>query len=146
MQAKIYSYTLVSLQFIIIILLLILNTSVFTEFLPLLLFITGINIGIYAITHNPLSNFNIIPDIKENAQLITTGIYGYIRHPMYFSVSIMMLSVFTTSFTLLNLVLYLILILALTLKANKEEMLWNKKSKEYQDYMSKTKRFIPFIL
>ncbi len=146
MKDKLYSYVLVALQFIFIIALLLLDKSVFFKTIPLLIFVCGFGVGIYALMHNGLTNINIIPEIKENALLITTGAYKYIRHPMYFSVIFMMLGVVISNFNFLSLLLYALLILTLFLKAKKEEILWAKKSDEYKIYMSKTKRIIPFIL
>ena len=102
--------------------------------------------GIYAITCNKLSNFNIIPEIKEEAKLIITGAYKYIRHPMYFAVLLIMLGVITVNLNMISILLYLFLILVLYLKAKKEELLWVEKSKQYEEYKCKTKMFIPFIL
>jgi len=95
---------------------------------------------------NKLSNFNITPEIKEKAKLITTGAYAYIRHPMYFAVLLIMLGVVTTHFNLTSGLIYLGLILILFLKAQKEEKLWSQKSTAYKKYMKTTKMFIPFIL
>ena len=93
MQHKLYSYTLVSLQFLLIGALLLFGTSLFSSVLAILIFIGGAVMGMYALFYNNLKNINIIPEIKEDAVLITTGAYAYIRHPMYFSVLIMMLGV-----------------------------------------------------
>jgi protein-S-isoprenylcysteine O-methyltransferase Ste14 len=146
MKNKLYSYILVSLQFISIALLLVFNESVFFKTMPLLFFGFGFGVGLYALWCNKLTNINIIPEIKEGAQMITTGAYKYIRHPMYFSVLLMMLGVVISALKPLNFTLYLVLIFVLFLKAKKEETLWLEKSKFYAPYMENTKRIIPFIL
>jgi protein-S-isoprenylcysteine O-methyltransferase Ste14 len=98
------------------------------------------------VRHNPLGNFNITPEIKENASLITTGAYSYIRHPMYFSVLVMMLGVIVSKPTLLSFFIYALLVATLFLKATKEEVLWMEQSYEYKNYRQQTKKIIPFIL
>jgi protein-S-isoprenylcysteine O-methyltransferase Ste14 len=98
------------------------------------------------VRHNPLGNFNITPEIKKDASLITTGAYRYIRHPMYFSVLVMMLGVVLSKPSFLSFFIYALLVVTLFLKAKKEEMLWIEQSSEYSNYMQKTKRIIPFIL
>lgn len=146
MKSTRYSYFLVSLQFIFIAIL-VLHHDVHTpNILPLLIFLLGFGFGFYTVKHNKLGNFNITPEIKENASLITTGAYRYIRHPMYFSVLVMMLGVVLSKPTILSFFIYALLFLTLFLKAKKEEMLWMEHSSEYKTYMQKTKRIIPFIL
>jgi len=146
MNTKRYSHLLVLLQFIFITLLIILHGTHAPSIVSLLIFFLGCGFGIYALQHNALGNFNITPDIKENAALITTGAYRYIRHPMYFSVLVMMLGVVVSQPSFLSLFIYLLLVLTLFMKVRKEEMLWMKHSCEYAHYMQKTKRIIPFIL
>lgn len=146
MTSKIYSYTLVSLQFILIALLAIRHGLHIPSNFALLIFLLGGGFGFYALKHNPLSNFNITPDIKANASLITTGTYRYIRHPMYFSLFVMMLGVVVSKPTLFSLFIYVLLVVTLFLKAHKEETLWVERSCEYGNYRQKTKKIIPFVL
>ncbi|ARU48429.1 methyltransferase family protein [Sulfurospirillum diekertiae] len=146
MSSKAYSYLLVSLQFIFIAILLVEHGLHTPSNFALLIFLLGCGFGLYTVRHNPLGNFNITPEIKENASLITTGAYRYIRHPMYFSVLVMMLGVVVSKPTILSFLIYTLLIITLFLKAKKEEMLWMEHSSEYTTYMRKTKRIIPFIL
>ena len=146
MQHKLYSYTLVSLQFLLIGALLLFGTSIFSSVLAILIFIGGAVMGMYALFYNNLKNINIIPEIKEDAVLITTGAYAYIRHPMYFSVLIMMLGVVVADVNMISMGLYLLLIIILLLKAHKEEKLWMEKSEAYRAYRQRTKSIIPFIV
>ena len=146
MKTKIYSYTLVFLQFFLILILLSINESIFSKPLSLVIFIMGLSFGIYTLLFNKLSNFNISPLIKKDANLITNGAYKYIRHPMYFSVLLMLLAVVLREISSENIVLYLFLIVVLFLKAKKEEDLWMNENPQYMEYRKKTKMFIPFIL
>ena len=143
---KNYSYLLVISQFTCIALLIILNLKMFTKAIPLLIFLFGIGFFLYTLLFNKVSNFNIIPDIRNNAKLITTGTYRYIRHPMYFSVFITMFAPLTNSFNYVNLIICTILIITMFLKAKKEEYLWHMESDKYKEYMQNTKMIIPFIL
>ena len=146
MKTKIYSYTLVFLQFFLILILLSINESIFSKPLSLVIFILGLSFGIYTLLFNKLSNFNISPLIKKDANLITNGAYKYIRHPMYFSVLLMLLAVVLREISSENIVLYLFLIVVLFLKAKKEEDLWMNENPQYMEYRKKTKMFIPFVL
>ena len=105
----------------------------------------GAVIGLLALLKNELGNFNIRPDIKEDCTLITTGIYAYIRHPMYTSVLIMMGAIVIMYPVKALFVLYSVLIVVLLIKMFYEESLWKCKSEEYINYTQSTKRVIPFI-
>jgi protein-S-isoprenylcysteine O-methyltransferase Ste14 len=146
MTSKTYSYLLVSLQFIFITILIVNHGLHTPSTFALLIFFAGSGFGLYTLKCNTLSNFNITPEIKENAALITTGAYRYIRHPMYFSVLVMMLGVVVSKPTLLSFFIYLLLVVTLFLKAHKEETLWVEQSSEYRNYRQQTKRIIPFVL
>ena len=137
---------LVILQFICIFLLIVLNLSMFTKTIPNLMFLAGIGFFFYTLLFNKISNFNISPEIKKNAKLITTGAYRYIRHPMYFAVIITMFATLINSVNYTNLTISTILTITMFLKAKKEEYLWHRESTEYKNYMKTTKMIIPFVL
>lgn len=137
---------LVASQFTCIALLVALNISMFTKIVPILIFIAGISFFFYTLMFNRVSNFNIIPDIKNHAQLVTTGAYKYIRHPMYLAVLITMLAPLSNSIDYINLIICSILMITMFLKAKKEEYLWHIESKEYKNYIQKTKMIVPFII
>ncbi|WP_156928235.1 methyltransferase family protein [Sulfurospirillum arcachonense] len=145
-QSKLYSYILVCVQFTCITLLIFLNPTMFYKPLCLAIFALGIVMFVYILYNVKTLNFNIIPEIKQNATLVTTGVYKYIRHPMYFALFLTMLSPFSANLNTNNLFLCVVLVLALFLKAKKEEMLWAHKSDSYKKYMQHTKMFLPFIL
>ena len=146
MISKSYSYLLVLLQFVFITFLFLEHGFRTPSILALLIFLIGGGFGLYTLKCNTISNFNIIPEIKENAALITTGAYRYIRHPMYFSVLVMMLGVVVSKPTLFSCFIYVLLVVTQFLKAHKEEILWMGQSSEYRSYRQQTKRIIPFVL
>ncbi len=110
------------------------------------IFAIGGFIGIWALNHNQLGNFYIQPKLKDNAELVTTGIYKYIRHPMYFSVILMAFSLLVYTHTLVEIILFFLLVLTLILKARREESLWIKYDKNYLSYKNRTKLIIPFVI
>ncbi len=101
--------------------------------------------GSWIFFHNRIGNFNVVPDIKESAKLITTGPYRYIRHPMYFSLIVFMLAIVLKNFCIINLVSLLVMIVAVILKAIKEERLWIEHHMDYREYYKNSKMIIPFI-
>ena len=145
-RSKSNSYLLVIQQFVFIALLLLLHGVQMPNIFASVVFCVGAFFGLYTIRHNKPGNFNITPEIKKDALLITTGAYQYIRHPMYFSVLVMMLGVVLSKPSMLSFFVYALLVVTLSLKAKKEEMLWKQRSNEYKNYMQKTKRIIPFLL
>jgi len=140
------SKILVFLQFLLIFCML-LSFGKPTQYLWSGLFIAlvGIVIGIVAINTHEKGNFNIRPDIKEHCELVTHGIYAYIRHPMYLSVLTMMFGVLLIYFSLYECILYLLLFVVMLTKLFYEESLWQCHSQEYLLYKKRTKRFIPFL-
>jgi len=140
------SKILVGLQFFIIFLMILpfgMQTS--HPYLGMTIVSMGIIIGLLAIKEHKSGNFNIRPDIKENCELVTSGIYTYLRHPMYLSVLMMMLGIAITYFTYYEFALYTLLVMILLIKLFYEEGLWQCHNPRYNDYISKTKRLIPFI-
>lgn len=146
MNDKIYSKVLVSLQFILIVVLLFINDSIFNHLISLFISSIGCLFGLYTLYFNRIGNFNITPEIKENSKLIKNGAYKYIRHPMYFSVFLMMGGVVLTEINVINIFCYMVLVIVLYLKASKEEKLWSEKLEEYKQYKKHSKMFIPFVL
>ena len=146
LKNKNYSYLLVTSQFTCIGLLVLLNLSMFTKTIPNLIFLSGIGFFFYTLLFNKVSNFNIIPDIKDDATLVTIGAYRYIRHPMYFAVLITMFAPLYNSMNYTNIIICTVLTMTIFLKAKKEELLWHGESNEYKNYMQNTKMIIPFVL
>jgi protein-S-isoprenylcysteine O-methyltransferase Ste14 len=114
--------------------------------LPLAVSALGGAIGLWALAHNRRGNFNIAPELKQNCQLITTGAYRWIRHPMYASVTLMMLGVTLMDPKAALWLLWLFLVTILLLKAQREESLWLSHDPCYLEYRENTKYFIPYIL
>jgi len=140
------STILVFLQFFIIFLMLLpLGTPMQYPYVGALLVLLGLVVGGAAIGAHKRGNFNIRPDIKESCELVTSGIYRFVRHPMYLSVLLMMLGVSVAYFTYYEFVLFGILLLVLLTKLFYEEHLWQCHTEAYEAYKRRTKRLIPFL-
>lgn len=83
---------------------------------------------------------------EKTTQLVTTGVYGVIRHPMYSSLFLFAWGTSFKSITWITIALATLstLFLFLTAKADESECL-RFFGEEYRAYMKKTKRFIPFL-
>ncbi len=140
------SKILVTLQFTLILLMILtINSKSDFFYLGIVILLIGIGIGFIAIKEHNGLDFNIRPDIPKNSSLITTGIYSYIRHPMYFSVIFSMLGILIAFFSRNELFIYICLVSIMLIKLNYEEGLWCCYTKEYNNYKQKTKKIIPFI-
>ena len=90
-------------------------------------------------------NFNVAPEVVENAELRTNGPYKLIRHPMYTSVLGITLIWEFYHFTYFRFIIWIILLIDLLFKLFYEEKLIESNFKLYRNYKLKTKRLIPFI-
>jgi protein-S-isoprenylcysteine O-methyltransferase Ste14 len=82
---------------------------------------------------------------EKTTRLVTTGIYRYIRHPLYCSLLLLGWGIFfkVPSWPGIALAIAATLFLVATARADETECL-HFFGREYQDYMQKTKMFIPF--
>lgn len=84
---------------------------------------------------------------ENTERLVTTGIYRYMRHPMYASLLFLAVGALLKFVSLITLVLAAIATLALAATAKAEEV-ENviRFGSTYRDYMRRTSRFVPFVL
>ncbi len=90
---------------------------------------------------NPTVNF------EDTSVIVKSGIYGYIRHPLYLSVFMLGTGIMLKDPGTLQVVLGIINLLALLITASIEEKeMVSKFGDQYKQYMKETKMFIPFFL
>lgn len=83
---------------------------------------------------------------KEDHQLITTGLYHYVRHPIYTGILLMVLGTALSDGTLSAGIGFVIIVLSIGFKLRAEEALLTKHfPKEYPAYKNRTKALIPYI-
>ena len=83
--------------------------------------------------------------VPNQAGLRTTGLYRWIRHPIYTGVLLIMLGVALRSFGWLPMLAWLLLLLILSAKANWEERMLAGTYPEYAEYKKHTRRFLPWL-
>jgi len=85
--------------------------------------------------------------IEKTTTLVTRGMYRYIRHPIYSSLIFLDFGLFFKEISLLNgcIALVACLLLLFTSRAEENENL-DYFGSQYQQYMARTKLFIPFLL
>ena len=145
---KSYEFSLVLLQFFIIIL-----HFIHLEFIPkkeiiqvnLIFTIVGflfiiISTIVMLISIKDLgSNLSPFPRPIVNGNLTTSGIQGFIRHPMYYSLILISFGFFITKLSFYHLFLTISLALIIKFKIILEEKYLNKKFKNYFIYTDKVK-------
>lgn len=90
--------------------------------------------------------FSVFPEPIEGSELLVSGPYKYVRHPMYFSIVSFCLCVLVLNLSYLLFVNYIFIILILAFKIKREEKLLEEKFEKYAHYKSKTKSILPFII
>ena len=115
------------------------------EFAHMTVLLIAVMVGIWAVVSMRPENINIAPALKENHRLVTTGIYGYIRHPMYASVILFCAAMLATHLSWMNSLVFVSLLIDLWLKLRHEERLLSERFPDYRDYQRRTKMIIPFI-
>ena len=85
------------------------------------------------------------PVPKEDGVLVTSGLYGRVRHPIYFGLLVLAFGVVLDAGWWPQIVIALMLYFLLNIKAQFEEDLLRKKYPEYKAYALKTPRFFPRI-
>ena len=84
-------------------------------------------------------NLSPFPKPISNGKLITSGIYSFIRHPMYYSLILISFGVFLIKFSLYYFSLSITLALVIKFKIILEEEYLNDKFKKYFLYKNKVR-------
>ena len=86
-------------------------------------------------------------NFENTSKLVKSGIYGYIRHPLYLSIFLLGTGVMLKDPKLAQLILGLINLIAIYITARIEENeMIAKFGDEYRTYMKETKMFFPFVI
>jgi len=109
-----------------------------------ILFYSGIVIAIWAaILLGP--NLTPLPKPKPSGEFIQSGLYRFVRHPIYFGVILVCFGWASIEQNLYTLVLAIILLIFFDLKSRQEEIWLTEKFSEYDVYKQNTKKLIPFL-
>lgn len=139
------SYSLVLIQFGALALIVLTGPWLAEGFWWQLLEGIGLGVGLWAIVTIRIGNFNVTPDVKQNGQLVQTGPYQFIRHPMYLALLLVTLALVCSQFSLLRLGIWMVLLVDLVVKMAFEEQLLAAHFTNYTHYQRRTYRLIPFI-
>lgn len=111
--------------------------------------VAGGLVGLAAIRQHQVVNQQppkVSPVPNESVGLVESGLYQYVRHPIYSGVLLAALGAAIINGHLAMFVLFVLLYGWLTMKSMFEEHLLSQTYPTYPDYMTRTGRFIPPIL
>jgi protein-S-isoprenylcysteine O-methyltransferase Ste14 len=90
-------------------------------------------------------NLTPLPHPRDEGQLVKTGVYGLVRHPMYSGVIYLALAYASWQMSWVHLVGSIVLFVFFDAKSRKEEVWLTEKFADYDNYSSLVKKLIPGI-
>ena len=116
----------------------IIQANPFSYFLGILICIIAFIIMLVSIKDLG-RNLSPFPRPINNSNLVTTGVYRFTRHPMYYSLIFISFGVFITKLSVYYLFLSISLVLIIKFKIALEEKYLNNKFKNYLLYKNEVK-------
>ncbi len=122
-----------------------------SESIKIIFLSCGISVGLISILVMLIAVINLgknltpLPCPKDDAQLVQSGLYRYVRHPIYFGVLLAALAwllIFPGAYILLYAIGLFILF---DVKARREEVWLVERFPAYQDYQRRVKKLLPGI-
>ncbi len=111
----------------------------------IVLTVTGLVVAIVA-RRTLAENWSRAVAFKEDHELITSGLYNYVRHPIYTGILLMILGTALFVGTASAGIGFLIMLVAIGFKLRAEEELLSEHfPREYPRYKSRTKALIPYV-
>ena len=125
---------------------LLIPSSIVINVVIIVFAVTGLIVALIA-RRTLADNWSRAVAFKEDHELITTGLYHYVRHPIYTGVLLMILATALFVGTLSAGIGFVIIVLGLWFKLRAEEELLTKHfPKEYSAYKDRTKALIPYVV
>ena len=90
-------------------------------------------------------NLTPLPHPKDDGQLVQTGIYSLVRHPLYSGVILLAFTYASWQISWVHFLGAIALFLFFDAKATKEELWLTEKFPTYANYRSSVKKLIPWI-
>ena len=113
-------------------------------FFGLLTLILGL-VLLFASILNLGKNLTPFPRPLPDSQLVTTGVYSLVRHPMYFSVILLCLGFSLLTTNPIRLGLTGILFVFFDAKSRHEETWLKQKFPDYINYQKRVKKLVPWL-
>lgn len=112
------------------------------------LIVAALGVGFAIVARSYLgSNWSGIPSLKKGHELVTSGPYSIVRHPIYTGILFAAIGTVILLGTVGSLVILAFVIIFVWARIRVEEKLMTEQfKKEYQNYCKKVKAIIPWIL
>lgn len=105
-----------------------------------------ISYGLYAEVMRENAFLSRTVEIQEEQKVVDTGLYGIVRHPMYFSTTLLFLSIPLVLGSWIGFIIFLIYPMILVKRIKNEEKILEEGLKGYREYKDKVRyRMIPFV-
>jgi protein-S-isoprenylcysteine O-methyltransferase Ste14 len=108
------------------------------------LIVFGVAVVVVAFNHLG-ENLTPLPRPRDAGTLVTTGLYRFVRHPIYFGVIVMALGWVLCVQGLLTLLYAAALFVFFDIKSRREEQWLRERFREYADYQQRVRKLVPFI-
>ncbi len=92
------------------------------------------------------SNLTPLPHPKDQGELVQTGLYAWVRHPLYCGLLLLLVGLAIALQSLSHLALTGLLLLVLNTKASREEAWLTQRFPEYTAYQQRVRKLIPGLL
>lgn len=86
-----------------------------------------------------------LPYPREDGQLVKSGVYTLVRHPVYSGVIFITVAVAVLFLSLSHALGAIVCLLFFNAKANREEIWLQQKYLDYADYQARVKKLIPWL-
>ena len=86
-----------------------------------------------------------LPYPRDDGQLVTTGVYGIVRHSLYSGLILGTLALSLGQLSLSHLAVALVLAVVLNAKASQEEVWLSDRYPAYADYRQRVKKLVPWV-
>jgi protein-S-isoprenylcysteine O-methyltransferase Ste14 len=114
--------------------------------LGLIMVTTGVTLAIWARRHLG-TNWSGVPSLKKGHELVTTGPYSAVRHPIYTGIMFGMLGSTLVLGTVGSLAVLVLASLVVAVRVHQEEgLMVSQFGEAYEEYRKKTKTIVPWIL
>ncbi len=105
-----------------------------------------VSYGLYAEVMRENVYLSRTVEVQEEQKVIDTGLYGVVRHPMYFSTVLLFLSIPVVLGSWIGFIIFCVYPFLLVKRIRNEEMVLEEGLAGYKEYKEKVKyRMIPFV-
>ena len=139
------SILLTAVEYLCILMIFITGDLLPLSFIAIVILVLAIFLGLWSLWTIFIKKFRITNKISSDSRIVAKGPYKFIRHPLYSSLLLILLTIVLNHFSFIRLILWLILLTVMFAKLMYEERSIIKRNTDYLIYKRGTKRLLPFI-